>query len=138
MYKKIIIMLLMLILGLVMFFVLRGKIAREQIALIKEESYFSDFHIKDGKVYVECCVTIENVSNTNKNVTFTAIMNEDYKCGLLKQKRLNVLDVENNEIVFQIHANSKDTYELTFVGEHGNNSQKANRLLPPIDIKILD
>lgn len=111
---------------------------QESVGLISEKSYFSDFYVKDNMVYIECYLKILNTFDNKKSIQFRAIMNEDFYNGLLKQKELHVLDENHQEIYFEIDAHSEKMFEVIFVGEYGGNNEKLDRLLPNIDLKILD
>ena len=97
-----------------------------------EESFFNGFYIRDGKVYFDCYVTFVNRSSQEKSFTVWAVSPQDQKSGLLLNEKMKL----NNMVPsLTLCANETRQFHLIFVGEHGDNNQKVNRLLPEIVLR---
>lgn len=107
------------------------------ISLVKSESYFSDFNVKNQKVYLDCYITLKNISNTEKTVKLTASFPDDVNTGLLKESILPGLNKNNKESKFIIHPNSQKSFNVTFVGDFAGTIQRHERLLPKVNITVV-
>lgn len=111
---------------------------KDTVEIIKKESYYSNFHVKDGKVYIECVITIKNNYNYKKAINLSARFDEDVNTGLLKQAKIYALSSSNIKEKFEIKQNSKETFEVVFSGDFGGTMKKHDRTLPDINIDIVD
>ena len=101
-----------------------------------EESWFSDFGLKDGKVYFDCYITVINKSDKSVNFTMEGEFFEDYESDLVSSQYLigcKTGNLEKDE--FFIASNKSVEYLVTFVGINGCNVLKSNRL-PPREVKL--
>ena len=113
--------------------------ANEAMVLIENESFKDGFDITDNNVYIHCRLTFENRSNSDVKIRINAAFDEDEKNGLLKQKNLYGIFTENNSNEYVVRANEKlRLINVDFVGEYAGNNQMANRLLPNINIEIVN
>jgi len=101
------------------------------IFLIKSESYYSGFKVKNDKVYITCYVTLENKLDIKQKVKLLANFPNDIN-KLLKS---STLPSEKN---VTLNPNSKGSYNVIFVGEFAGTNQKHDRLLPDISIKMIN
>jgi hypothetical protein len=110
----------------------------DQIYVDKSQSYFSDYEVEDDKVFIKCHITIENTFKDEKVVTLSAILPEDVTNGLLKNETAKALKEDGSEMEFVLLPNTSNSFDVVFVGEYAGTNQKANRLLPEIDIEIVE
>lgn len=101
-----------------------------KISLLQDESFFSDFEIKDGTVFIECMLIIENKSDKDCTFTISADFEKDVKVRLLKESVLYVRDEKGEKQKFTLPAHAKQPFTCIFSGEFGGVNQKADRLLP--------
>lgn len=107
------------------------------IKLLREASFFNDFYIKNGKVYVDCNITVYNKNNKEKCIKLLAHMEEDFDNGLLKDKEVYGYDKQGND-EFLLPANLKKEYRVIFIGDFAGKKEKENRNLPQIEIIQID
>jgi hypothetical protein len=130
-----------------------GSKEKNNVKIIKEESWFNNFYVIDDIVFMECIISIKN--NTENDISFklNAICNNDVQLGLLKN---NILAGYKEDIfrsavsaeyiykkyseglltdVFIISANETiEHLRVIFIGDSAGNHQKTNRALPDIII----
>ena len=138
------------------------KTKPEAFSVVKEESFFSDFAVRNDRVYFLCYLTLRNPSEGAIAVQLTGDFAEDVKGGLLTKRELRSCQVEDSlaqsfqnlsgeELeaatfwtyaeyqgadVFLVPPGGKSFWVL-FIGEHGTAESKQNRLLPPITVHPL-
>lgn len=110
---------------------------RSPVMLLKEESYFDEFHVQGDKVFVDCSLVLRNDSDKDVSVKLRADMTEDKINGLLTSSELYGCDRKGDE-EFLVLANSKKEYQVSFVGDFGGKEQKVDRELPPIKVIVVD
>lgn len=98
------------------------------------ESYFNSFDIRGGSVYFDCYVTFVNQASTNKSFVVWANSPTDQSSGLLQNSKMRL---DNMKAPLTLKANETRQFHMVFVGEHGNNYQKSDRLLPEIEVQIV-
>ena len=104
--------------------------SKDSIRLVADDSYFSDFEVKDDLVYIECFLTIENRGKADVSFTISADFNDDVG-RLLNEKTLYAMDSQGERQVFFLSAKATEKWILcTFIGTYGGTSQKADRNLP--------
>ena len=105
----------------------------KEIELNEEKSYFSDFKIENGKVYIYCTLFIENKSDAEKVISLNASFEKDVENGLLKEALISgcSLDESTQKIQLQKGENQLD---VVFVGAYAGAEKKHDRLLPEIEI----
>ena len=112
--------------------------SKPTVTLIKSKSYYSDFTVVDQKVTVKCYITLKNTYNVDKTVKLSALFPDDVKIGLLKSSELYAVDMDNTDIEFIIPKKSQKSFEVNFVGDFAGVNRKHDRLLPQINITIID
>jgi len=103
------------------------------INLNKEKSFFSDFEIENDKVYIYCTLFLENQSNSQEVVEIKALFESDAKNGLLKEENLYGYTVDENSKTFTLEQ-GENQIDIVFIGEYAGTPEKADRLLPEIEI----
>ena len=106
----------------------------EDLAVDQDRSWFDDFAITDGTVRIACHVCILNQTNETKNICLTGDFSEDQKNGFIKE---NKLIAQQKQIPGQIQFElipGENEFDVLFVGTPAGSDQKANRLLPAIEI----
>ncbi len=62
---------------------------KKEIRIDAEESFYSEFEVKDENVLIYCTLLIENPTNSDANITLSANFDDDVKLGLLKYASLD-------------------------------------------------
>ena len=99
-----------------------------------DQSWFNVFSISDGTVRIKCHVCILNQTSETKNACLTGDFSEDQKNGFIKE---NKLIAQQEQIPGQIQFElipGENEFDVLFVGTSADSDQKANRLLPAIEI----
>lgn len=116
---------------------LGGCIAYLQLSkmfIINEESFFSDFYVKDDKVYLECEMSINSPRDCDIQLQGTFVRDEG---KLLKNATVFAYDIENGSNSFHIVCGT-NRFRVVFIGDYGGTPQKFDRLLPEIKLIALN
>lgn len=111
--------------------------SKDNVKIIKKDSYFSDFNVRNDKVYIKCVVTIKNTYNDNKKINLYAIMDDDVNIGLLKEEQIFALNDDDTKAEYKIKGNSEETFDVVFTGDFAGVMKKHDKLLPKIEIEII-
>ena len=106
----------------------------QDLVVDQNRSWFDDFVISDGTVRIKCHVCILNQTSVTKNACLTGDFSEDQKNGFIKE---NKLIAQQEQIPGQIQFElipGENEFDVLFVGTSADSDQKANRLLPAIEI----
>ena len=106
------------------------------ITIDKSKSFFSDFEIRDDKVYILCNVVIKNTFSIEKEIKLNAIFNDDKESGLLKEALLAGYKDDFETDIFCVNS-GETIIKVFFVGDWGGNRIKHDRNLPDINITII-
>ncbi|MCH5265592.1 MAG: hypothetical protein J1F02_06810 [Lachnospiraceae bacterium] len=109
------------------------SMAKNNIKLLKNDSYFDKFYIKENKVFIKCELVIQNSGDKDEYIKLRANMESDYNNGLLKSPIVYGYNKKGND-EFLVPANSKKEYNVSFIGDFAGKKQKSNRNLPSIEI----
>lgn len=112
-----------------------GCLAHLQLSkmfIINEESYFSDFYIKDDKVYLECEMSISSPRDCDIQLQGTFVRDEG---KLLKNATVFAYDIKNGSNSFHM-VSGDNHFTAVFIGDYGGIPQKFDRLLP--EIKLIE
>lgn len=126
---------------------LLSKKNKEAIIIDKEHSYFHDFKIYNGKVYMYCTITLENITDNDLLFSIFAESYEDKVNGLITNERMKGYEWEIDEKTRDMKVTDKKIFfinrkqkiselKIVFIGEHGSGYMKDNRNLPDIYIVI--
>lgn len=126
---------------------LLSKKNKEAIIIDKEHSYFHDFKIYNGKVYMYCTITLENITDNNLSFSIFAESYKDKVNGLITNERMKGYEWEIDEKTRDVKVTDKKIFfinrkqkiselKIVFIGEHGSGNMKDNRNLPDIYIVI--
>lgn len=126
---------------------LLSKKNKEAIIIDKEHSYFHDFKIYNGKVYMYCTITLENITDNDLLFSIFAESYEDKINGLITNERMKGFEWEIDEKTRDMKVTDKKIFfinrkqkiselKIVFIGEHGSGNMKDNRNLPDIYIVI--
>lgn len=102
-----------------------------------EESFYSDFEVKDEKVLIYCTILIKNPTNTETNISLSANFDDDAKYGLLKEATLDGYQSDLETKIFKL-IKGDNWIDVVFIGKHSGNSHKHDRLLPDIQMKVIE
>ncbi len=106
----------------------------KEIVIDTEKSFFSDFQVKNDKVYIYCTVLMRNFGGEEKKVTLKGVFPKDAENGLLKQKELAGYTIDYSSEVFVVEQ-GEHWIDVVFIGDFAGNNQKYSRLLPQIIIR---
>ncbi len=109
---------------------------KEDVKILKSDSWFHEFYIKDDKVFIKCEITIQNCGDKDRYINLLANMEEDKNNGLLKSSIVSGYDKKGNDKFF-IPAKSKKNWEVLFIGDFAGKAVKQNRNLPMIDVVVI-
>ena len=110
------------------------------LILVEESSWFSDYKIQDGLVWLECELTLENHTSEPISGCLTAWFSGDVGT-LVKEKRLPGLPASEAETMDAAtlpdpavleFAPGRTTLRVVFVGTFAGAAQKEDRLLPQL------
>lgn len=111
---------------------------KSPLSIVYQKSTFLDFYVVENKVNINCYVTIRNNSNKGAFVRLKALMPDEVKIGLLKEPVLYTENgVKNNEKLF-VPNNTQKSFYVCFQGEFAGIEMKNDRLLPQIEIELID
>ena len=134
----------------ILFVILLGLLSKknkEAIIIDKEHSYFHDFKIYNGKVYMYCTITLENITDNDLSFSIFAESYKDKANGLITNERMKGYEWEIDEKTIDMKVTDKKIFfinrkqkiselKIVFIGEHGSGNMKDNRNLPDIYIVI--
>lgn len=131
MKKKFCIVICIIIIVSINFISNNGK---ANLKIIYKDSYFSNFTVFDGKVFINCELVIKNVNSEDKIFKLNATMKDDVTTGLLVNENLEGFDSEYIEKEFKIDKKTTSSFLVVFIGDFGGTNTKHNRNLPEITI----
>ncbi len=102
--------------------------------ILNEESYFSDFYVKDNKAYIECEMSIDSPRDCDIQLKGTFVRDEG---KLLKNATVFAYDTETGSDTFHM-VRGTNRFRVVFIGEYGGTYQKFDRLLPDINLIALN
>lgn len=136
---------------------------------LEEESFFSEFTVREDKVFFLCYLCIVNPSDETLPVTITGDFSADYDAGLVTEREFpalyltqeaqpdplwssvagfllvesegserNILPQTQEAAELFLLAPGGNVFWAVFVGPHGENTQKQDRLLPSIRIETVE
>lgn len=109
---------------------------KQEIKIEREDSWFSDFYIKENKVYIQCYITIRNDSNEDQYIKLLAHMEDDAKNKLIKHSIVTGYDEKGSDKFF-VPADSEINYiEVFFIDDYAGEEQKQDRNLPEIELVV--
>ena len=106
---------------------------QKNVHINKEKSFFSDYKVEDGKVYIYCSLVIENPTEAEINVALQACFSDDVKNGLLQESMVDGYLIDGETKTFQL-KNGENQLDIVFIGLHAGGKQKHDRTLPDIEI----
>ena len=126
---------------------LLSKKNKEAIIIDKEHSCFHDFKIYNGKVYMYCTITLENITDNDLSFSIFAESYKDKVNGLITNERMKGYEWEIDEKTRDMKVTDKKIFfinrkqkiselKIVFIGEHGSGNMKDNRNLPDTYIVI--
>ncbi len=134
--KKIILLSLILLLIFVLCVISIASFPKPDIEILtKKNSGIKDFYIENEMVHIVTGLTLKNNLNSTVQFILTAESIEDYESGLITSPTLHGYNETLTNKVFSINENEKITIDVVFVGTHGKNDKKVDRLLPEIKVQ---
>lgn len=102
---------------------------KEKIYILYDKCSFSDYEIKDDKVFINCELFIFNSYNSETYIELAAFDNDDVNIGLLKNSELKGYIKDTNNYKFLLKK-GENCFTVSFIGEFAGKAKKANRMLP--------
>ena len=103
-------------------------------AVDRDQSWFDDFSVSDGTVRMECHVCVLNQTSETMDVCLIGDFSEDQKIGFIKENKLIAQQKQApGQIQFELMPGENE-FDILFVGTSAGYDQKANRLLPAIEM----
>lgn len=124
------IILTLLLISLIIFGFL-GK--KSKIEIDYENSFYSEYSIKEDKVYIECELVINNTTNKQKNIQITGTFDNDVSSGLLKNPTIYGYNSDLKTNIFEINSGSQ-RIKVIFIGDYNGVNIKHDRKLPKIQL----
>lgn len=109
---------------------------KKEIRIETEESFYSDFEVKDEKVLIYCTILVKNPTKSETNITLSANFDDDVKLGLLKDPSLDGYQPDLKTKTFKL-IKGDNWIDVVFIGEYAGKNQKHDRLLPDIQLKVV-
>lgn len=110
---------------------------KKEIRIDTEESFYSNFEVKDEKVLIYCTILIKNPTNAEANITLSANFDKDVKLGLLKESSLDGYQPDLETKTFKL-IKGDNWIDVVFIGDYAGKYQKHDRLLPDIQMKVIE
>lgn len=110
-----------------------------QVNIDYKNSFFNDFYIKDGEVFVRCKIQFLDSSIQNQKFKLRAYFPEDVQSGFLKDTPIYAIDENGNTKTFELTSELLfNGVDVLFKGYNDGYLSKANRLLPQIEIVYIE
>ena len=93
---------------------LLSKKNKEAIIIDKEHSCFHDFKIYNGKVYMYCTITLENITDNDLSFSIFAESYEDKVNGLITNERMKGFEWEIDEKTRDMKVTDKKIFFIKF------------------------
>ena len=113
------------------------KESKEPLSIIKNDSTFIDFEVKNNKVYLYCDIKVRNTCEVEKQFYVVGNFKDDYGT-LLFDSELTACNLNEDSTVFSIKGKSDEYFSIVFIGDFAEVEQKHDRNLPPMQIVIVD
>lgn len=91
-----------------------GIDVERDLKVLRSDSWFDDFYIKEDKVFMKCEITIQNKSNQDRYIKLFANMEEDANNGLIKSPTVSGYDKEGNDKFFVSANKTKKYFHATY------------------------
>lgn len=104
---------------------------------VERNSYLSDFSVEGDTVTIRAVVALKNATDADVTVSLAANFTEDVEGGLLKEARLRGRNADGGE-TFVVPANGEAAFNVAFAGVFGGTAQKKDRLLPAMEITVIE
>ena len=114
-------------------FTLSRDIFGNSLSVTEKESWFNDFEVQGEQVRLRCHLVLCNDGEKPQTVHLVGVFREDAG-KLLRYARLNAAHPEDEDSFDFVLMPGKNVCDVVFVGEHGLENVKQNRLLPEIEI----
>jgi hypothetical protein len=103
------------------------------LSVTEKESWFNDFEVQGEQVRLRCHLVLCNDGEKPQTVHLVGVFREDAG-KLLRYARLYAAHPEDEDSFDFVLMHGKNVCDVVFVGEHGLENVKQNRLLPEIEI----
>lgn len=112
-------------------------VAEQCLSIDEENSFFTDCEVKNGKVYLYCEVSVSNTFEDEKKVSIIGDFRDD-EGKLLSESELTAYNAEDSSEIFTVSGESEENFSIVFIGDFAGVNQKHDRLLPKMEIVIVD
>ena len=106
--------------------------------LAENDSWFDDFQIIGESVVVSCHLTIESPGDADVTVEIYGDFSEDAESGLVKESVIKAVSLDDCDVSRLIIPPGRTQLDVVFMGTHGSSEKKQDRLLPEIEILVVN
>lgn len=107
----------------------------DEVILIEDKSYLSDFEVTGDKVHIYCVVSLENTGDSSENIKLIGDFENEVGTGLLRSGVLEAHFMDEDSDTITLDGNSSINYvKVEFVGEYAGTSTMSSKELPSIEI----
>lgn len=107
------------------------------VAILTDQSYFSDVTTDGTNVYYSYVLSIENSEDTDTKITLIGDFSWEYQAGIIDTNILTGIAADGS-VIFLLPAHSVKEYPVTFSAQIGKTKStvlKQDRNLPEITIR---
>lgn len=107
------------------------------VSLDSDQSWLRGFYVMDSTVKIKCRLFIENQSDHDTSVMIVGQFSADQKAGLLQESQLlGCAEEYPYGTVFTVPSGGA-WFNVDFIGTHGGTNRKQNRLIPEIQLIVV-
>ncbi len=124
--------------SLILLFHFNNKFS-DKVNINYKNSFFNDFYINNGEVFVQCKIYFLDSSILNQKFKLRAYFPEDVQSGFLKDTPIYAIDDNGNIKTFELTSESVfNSVDVVFKGYNNGYPSKDNRLLPEIEVVYIE
>ena len=131
----IIVGLLCVVVGLIYFIWHFFSDNEDNVIILQEKSYLSEYEVINDEVHIYCVVSLYNQGDSAADIKLIGDFSQEVKGGLLAESELEAYftDLSADYVTIERGA-SMDYLNIEFVGKYAGTSQMSSRNLPAIRI----
>lgn len=111
-----------------------GKTDADTPYLVEEDSFFRDFRIEGDSTVFSCRLVLFNPQDGEKTVEIVGDFLPDAEAGLLLEDTLKAVSPDDNTVSRFVLPPGRTELDVVFIGTHGADDVRQDRLLPEIEI----
>ncbi len=112
---------------------------RDDPQLVKSQSAYVQYEIRNNAVYLSYNITLKNPSDTEMSgFKINGVFEQDFKSGLILDKNAPAMEKLTRAKTFTIAAGETKTYNIIFVAPYFRNQQTPSGALPCVVLTTAD